>query len=578
MPRARDAATGVVLAERLRPAHTHWTRLRGLLGTRVLAPGDGLWIKPCKQVHMIGMRYAIDVVFLDDAQRVVRTIEGLSPGRISPKIKDATSVLELPVGTLASSGLAVGACIEILGSPHDAVKDTRRTSVGGRPWMRGLAWMLAFIVATSALVLLARTHIRWEKPCPDYVCFWAAGTLLAAGHSPYDFAMLGTIQREHGWDKATDGQGFYDFLPYYYPPSILWPVAALLVPLGFSTARIAWLVINSELFLLAGYLMRHAVARVPRAVPVLLVPLFALSVLCALVGQLTALILFMMAAAWRLLQRGWDRTAGWVLAWMSVKPQLSTVLLVALLVWLVRQRRWYAVQGFVTGSLCLLAVSTWWVPSWPLDIIRAVVHTPVVTMTFPWVGTTWLLVLRSLGVEWWLVWPFYLLLALPFGGAVLRAALQRSSSIDDIFALGILGAFFLAPTARPYDLPILLIPLLVVLGQRMRAFARPLLVAVLAVVPYVQLLFWAPSHRNVPVHVWFFWIPLLLASLWFGSRRRALLVTPGGIESSPPLKKGDQGGFSSPAPSSDAVFEVGPCQNPPSPLFQRGVIARASWY
>jgi hypothetical protein len=34
MYRARDAAIGVVLAERLRAAHTHWTQLKGLLGTR----------------------------------------------------------------------------------------------------------------------------------------------------------------------------------------------------------------------------------------------------------------------------------------------------------------------------------------------------------------------------------------------------------------------------------------------------------------------------------------------------------------------------------------------------------------
>ncbi len=113
MYRARDAATGMVIADRLRPAHTHWTRLKGLLGTRRLEPGHGLWLKPCRQVHMIGMRYAIDVIFLDDAHRIVRTIEGLAPGKISPKVGDATSVLELPAGTLARTGLTTGARIEI---------------------------------------------------------------------------------------------------------------------------------------------------------------------------------------------------------------------------------------------------------------------------------------------------------------------------------------------------------------------------------------------------------------------------------------------------------------------------------
>ncbi len=103
--RASVAGTGTVVAERLRLADTHWTRLRGLLGTRELPVGEGLWIRPCRQVHMFGMRYAIDVVFLDDASRIVGLAAELQPWRISPLVKAATSVLELPAGTIARTGL-----------------------------------------------------------------------------------------------------------------------------------------------------------------------------------------------------------------------------------------------------------------------------------------------------------------------------------------------------------------------------------------------------------------------------------------------------------------------------------------
>jgi uncharacterized membrane protein (UPF0127 family) len=109
----RATVHGAVLADRVRPAHTHWTRLRGLLGTRTLAPGEGLWIKPSNQVHMLGMRYAIDVVFLDDAGRVLRVVHELQPNRISPKVKGATSVLELPAGTAARLGVEPGATVVI---------------------------------------------------------------------------------------------------------------------------------------------------------------------------------------------------------------------------------------------------------------------------------------------------------------------------------------------------------------------------------------------------------------------------------------------------------------------------------
>jgi protein-S-isoprenylcysteine O-methyltransferase Ste14/uncharacterized membrane protein (UPF0127 family) len=117
MYRARDVSSGALAADRLRAAHTHWTRLRGLLGTRRLEPGEGLWLKPCNQVHMIGMRYLIDVVFLDDDLRIVRLIAALAPNRFSPKIKGATSVLELPAGQVAAVGLAEGTRLEIAGDP-----------------------------------------------------------------------------------------------------------------------------------------------------------------------------------------------------------------------------------------------------------------------------------------------------------------------------------------------------------------------------------------------------------------------------------------------------------------------------
>src|SRR2546427_311142 len=114
---ARVASGGAVLAERLRLAHTHWARLRGLLGTKRLDPGHGLWLRPCRQIHMFGMRYAVDAVFLDEHQRVVRSLSELSPWRVSPRVADAESVLELPAGTVARTRLAKGAQVVIEGCP-----------------------------------------------------------------------------------------------------------------------------------------------------------------------------------------------------------------------------------------------------------------------------------------------------------------------------------------------------------------------------------------------------------------------------------------------------------------------------
>ena len=63
---------------------------------------------------MIGMWHPIDIAF-DAERRVLRTISGLQPGRISPRVAGARSVLELPDGTLARAALVEGMQLDIDG-------------------------------------------------------------------------------------------------------------------------------------------------------------------------------------------------------------------------------------------------------------------------------------------------------------------------------------------------------------------------------------------------------------------------------------------------------------------------------
>jgi uncharacterized protein len=103
------------LATDLSVAETHWTRLRGLLGTAEddFRDGCGLWIRPCRGVHTLAMRFPIDVVYLDRAGTVVHLEHNLQPWRFSPVRMQAASVLELPSHTAARTGTAFGDRIEI---------------------------------------------------------------------------------------------------------------------------------------------------------------------------------------------------------------------------------------------------------------------------------------------------------------------------------------------------------------------------------------------------------------------------------------------------------------------------------
>jgi len=72
-----------------------------------------LWIVPSRGVHAFGMRFAIDVVYLDRDQTVVLALEGLRPWRIAPVRMRAASVLELPGHTLQATKTSIGDEIEI---------------------------------------------------------------------------------------------------------------------------------------------------------------------------------------------------------------------------------------------------------------------------------------------------------------------------------------------------------------------------------------------------------------------------------------------------------------------------------
>ena len=85
-------------------------RLRGLLGRPAPAPDHGLLIDPCASVHMLFMRYAIDVVYLDRDFVVTRVVAGLRPWRLSAAPGSAMT-LELRAGEADRLGLAPGVAL-----------------------------------------------------------------------------------------------------------------------------------------------------------------------------------------------------------------------------------------------------------------------------------------------------------------------------------------------------------------------------------------------------------------------------------------------------------------------------------
>ncbi|MGB9802887.1 DUF192 domain-containing protein [Desulfofundulus sp.] len=97
-----------LLADKVRVAANFWSRLRGLMGRREMDPGEALVLEGCRAIHTCFMRLNIDVAFLDEGGRVLKTLMNLPPCRFTMPVPGACRVVELPAGVLLATGTVTG--------------------------------------------------------------------------------------------------------------------------------------------------------------------------------------------------------------------------------------------------------------------------------------------------------------------------------------------------------------------------------------------------------------------------------------------------------------------------------------
>jgi uncharacterized membrane protein (UPF0127 family) len=124
---ARNASRGTLLAESLEDGSSFWAKFMGLMGRSRLPHGHGLWLPGENGIHMLFMRFPIDVVFVappesgggglpgqgpkrpDGPRRVLALRRALPPWRgVVWRVGGAKGVLELPAGTIDESGTQIG--------------------------------------------------------------------------------------------------------------------------------------------------------------------------------------------------------------------------------------------------------------------------------------------------------------------------------------------------------------------------------------------------------------------------------------------------------------------------------------
>ncbi|MFG3346561.1 DUF192 domain-containing protein [Streptomyces sp. NPDC048018] len=91
-------------------AASYRARRRGLLGRDGIE--GALLITPTNSIHTFGMRFAVDVAYLDRSWRVLDVVT-MPPGRLGMIRLRGRHVLEAAGGTMAGWGLRRGASVRV---------------------------------------------------------------------------------------------------------------------------------------------------------------------------------------------------------------------------------------------------------------------------------------------------------------------------------------------------------------------------------------------------------------------------------------------------------------------------------
>ncbi len=110
-----------VFAQPVELADGFFERLRGLLGRAEMLPGSAMVIERCGSVHTLGMKFSLDLIFLDQGWRVVSVKRSVRPG--CPMVFGgvrARRVVESRAGSLNFNGIEIGVQLEFVQSANSS--------------------------------------------------------------------------------------------------------------------------------------------------------------------------------------------------------------------------------------------------------------------------------------------------------------------------------------------------------------------------------------------------------------------------------------------------------------------------
>jgi hypothetical protein len=229
---------------------------------------------------------------------------------------------------------------------------------------KGLLIVLAGVLLGVLTVAVSSSGVGED----DFLVYWSAARLLTTGGNPYDPLALRTLERE---TRPGRGEEYGRAFASWNPPWLL----VVLLPFGllpFDLSVLLWKLCSIGLIVAASALTWRMLTEPADRRGILLVAgvsLWSGQALSALVlGQVSSLVLMALVLGAWWLHTSRDRLAGAALFLATIKPQVTYLVLLLLLLWVIRHRRWQVLWGMIAVAAMSMAI-VWivfprWVPAY----------------------------------------------------------------------------------------------------------------------------------------------------------------------------------------------------------------------
>ncbi len=332
----------------------------------------------------------------------------------------------------------------------------------------------------TSLVMAVFAFLEYGQ---DFRGYYAAARVLLKRNNPYDYTQVARVLLEVTGRTGNN--------PFYYPLWFGWFITPLSL-LPFQTARVFWMLFNWAMWII-GLLRLQQLMDFPRKgwrnwlINLLATFVFAwMTWKFEQTGILLFIIMVEVLIAYK--KQQWNRM-GIFLALALIKPNVMLVPVIALVLWLVRNRNWRPVVVTGIALVALIVITTALTPDWyqpffqphfgqglteVLDGPNQIISTRL--------NTTLLDLLKWFSVPKNVQIVIYTVVGLA-GVWILLIRVWKSKSILDISVTALLVSFAITPYALQYDFPPLTIVLFWILARLSRVkseFLPTLMVALIA--------------------------------------------------------------------------------------------------